>query len=233
MDYKNIRSLVLEEGGVPGEFRGECTPDACDIMVVGEAPGPDEAEAGRPFIGRAGKLLAALLTECGIEDYYITNTVKHFPGRDAKFKIRAPSKEEVLKWSKVLEWELELIKPKAVLLLGIPACKTVFGGQWSMGKLAGSKIEKDGVTYYAAFHPASFLYNQGTAANTRNMNTFRRTLREIVGGEQREDYAYEVLPPNIYEGSLIIDIETPGDTDPRTAKITEWTILPFDKTPVV
>lgn len=70
MKLESLHELVRSEGGVPGEHRGSGESTLC---IIGEAPGPDEVREGRPFIGKAGKLLSAMLEEAGITDYYITN----------------------------------------------------------------------------------------------------------------------------------------------------------------
>ncbi len=76
----------------PVPFRG---PASARFIVCGEAPGPDEDKVGRPFVGRSGKLLDALLTDAGFDpssDVFYTNTVSCFPNYEGK--IHAPSDNE-------------------------------------------------------------------------------------------------------------------------------------------
>jgi len=216
-----IGQTVVAEGGVPGEYRG---PGPYDIMFVGEAPGPEEVKAGRPFIGPAGRVFEAMRNEAGIDSCYVTNICKVFPGRDAKGKIKAPTKEQSTQWRPYLEAEIREVQPKKVILLGIPACKHVFGGQWKLGDIVGTTQVVDGVEYVAAYHPASFIYNQGTVYGSRIANTQRRILRDALGMEP-VSYDYLVLPPNREEGMAFIDLETSGKTDPRVAKVEEWSLL--------
>ena len=84
---------------------GEGNPDAA-VMFVGEAPGATEDELGRPFVGRAGKLLGELLAEAGLvrEDVWITNVVKARPPTN-----RDPKAPEVAHWMPWLEREVALI----------------------------------------------------------------------------------------------------------------------------
>ena len=84
-------------------------------MFVGEAPGATEDELGRPFVGRAGKLLGELLAEAGLvrEDVWITNVVKARPPKNRDPK--APEVAHCMPW---LERELELIRPRLVVPLG-------------------------------------------------------------------------------------------------------------------
>lgn len=215
---------------MPGEHRSLTNADVTgiitsDVVFVGESPGPEEEKKGRPFIGQAGKLHDAMCLEAGLTEFYITNVSKQYPGKDEHHKIKAPSAGEKDYWKPVLEWELDVVKPKHVVLLGKHACKLAFPGVWKMHDIVGSKVEKDGVFYYAAWHPASFLYNQGTVSNTRNMNTQRRLLKEIVRGDEKVSYRYSVLSPRENQNTVVIDCETNDDTDPRTAQITEWSQL--------
>lgn len=223
-----INAVVRELGGVAGEYRGE---GPYEIMLIGEAPGPTEAKQGRPFVGKAGQLLDTMLADAGIDSYYITNVVKVFPGYDEKTrKIKKPKKEEKEYWKPYLDAEIEAVAPTKIVLLGEHAFKpffNFFGGNPKVGDVVGKKLELDGITYFYAYHPAGFLYAMGTTSNQRNMNTQRRLLRDVKGVESVE-YKYEVLPPHEYKGTLIIDVETEGGTDPRSATITEWTVLSND-----
>lgn len=221
MNLTRIAEAVRSEGGVPGEYRGS---GPFDIMFIGEAPGPDEVKVGRPFIGAAGKVFEAMRLEAGIESCYVTNICKEFPGRDSKGKIKAPSKEQALRWRPYLDAEIKAVSPKTVILLGIPACKLAFSGQWKLGDIVGTQTEIDGVTYIAAYHPAAFIYNQGTVYGSRIANKQRRILRDALGVEE-VSYEYEVLAPNRRDGRAFIDLETTGKPDPRVAKITEWSVL--------
>jgi uracil-DNA glycosylase len=93
---------------------------------VGEAPGKREVEEGRPFVGNAGRLLDRLLDEAGIErsKVYVTNVVKIRPTKEnnGRTQNRPPRAGEIREGIEVLEEELGLIKPRAlVLLVGTPA----------------------------------------------------------------------------------------------------------------
>ena len=95
---------------VPGE--GPC--DA-SVMLVGEAPGAKEDETGRPFVGRSGQLLVSLLEEIGLtrEDVFITSILKSRPPKN-----RTPTQFEVNVCRPYLEKQIELIKPRFIVLLG-------------------------------------------------------------------------------------------------------------------
>lgn len=133
---------------------GEGSPDA-DVVFLGEAPGKNEAATGRPFIGRAGKVLRSLIAEAGLkdEDVYITSPVKYLP------KHVTPTPAEVAHGRKHLMEQLDVIEPKVIVLMGRVACLAMLQRDCQVAKEHGSLIEQDGRTYLIAYHPAAPLYN--------------------------------------------------------------------------
>jgi uracil-DNA glycosylase len=110
---KKCRLWVDAKHAVVGEG-----PLNAKVMVVGQNPGAEEDEAGRPFIGRAGKYLTKTLLEFGIkrEDLYITNIVKHTSPQNRK-----PLPDEVATCLPYLTAQIRFIKPKIIVLLGASA----------------------------------------------------------------------------------------------------------------
>ena len=94
------------------------------IMIIGEAPGLNEVKQGEPFVGKAGENLNYLISLSGLDrkkDILITNA---FPFRTYKdLKNRAPSAKELKIGAELLKKEIEIVKPKLVLLLGNSAIK--------------------------------------------------------------------------------------------------------------
>lgn len=133
---------------------GEGSPDA-DIVFIGEAPGKQEAVIGRPFIGRAGKVLRGLIAEVGLrdQDVYITSPVKYLP------TYTTPTPEDVAHGRTHLKKQLEVIQPKVVVLLGRVAVLALLEKNVSVSEVHGSIEEKDGITYAIMYHPAAPLYN--------------------------------------------------------------------------
>jgi DNA polymerase len=125
-----------------------------DIMFIGEGPGADEDEQGEPFVGRAGKLMNMALEGLGIkrEEIYIANIVKCRPPKN-----RNPEEDEELACKDYLETQIFLIKPKAIVLLGSVALKSVMGKQYGITASRGKWLEKDGIQYMPTFHPAALL----------------------------------------------------------------------------
>jgi DNA polymerase len=138
---------------------GEGDPDA-EIMIVGEAPGKNEDEQGRPFVGRAGKLLDELLAEAGLEreQVYITNVVKARPPGN-----RDPRADEVAHHMPWLEEQLALIQPRLVVPLGRHALAH-FSDTAKISEVHGTEVTERGRTLFPLYHPAAALYNQSLRA---------------------------------------------------------------------
>lgn len=124
------------------------------IVFVGEAPGRAEEILGKPFVGRAGKLLDKALKNASIRrsDVYITNVVKFRPPNNRK-----PSKNEIKLFAPFLIRELEIIKPKIVCVLGATALEALTGKK-EITKLRG-KIIRARWKILPTFHPAAILRN--------------------------------------------------------------------------
>jgi uracil-DNA glycosylase len=134
---------------------GEGNPHA-RVMFIGEGPGADEDEQGRPFVGRAGQLLNRMLQLVGIkrEDVYIANVVKCRPPGN-----RAPEKDEVEACSPFLYRQIETIKPRLICCLGAPAVKTILGAKEGILKIRGQLFEYGGTKVMPTVHPAYVLRN--------------------------------------------------------------------------
>jgi DNA polymerase len=135
---------------------GEGAEDA-DVMLVGEAPGASEDEQGRPFVGRAGKLLDELLAEAGLDraDVYITNVVKARPPKN-----RDPKPKEVAHHMPWLEAELALVQPRLVVPLGRHALEH-FTDDAKISVVHGTEMTERGRALFPLYHPAAALRSQG------------------------------------------------------------------------
>lgn len=153
---------------VPGEGSASAA-----IVVVGEAPGANEDREGRPFVGRAGKLLDRLLGEAGLsrEEVFITNVLKARPPGN-----RDPRADEVVHHLPWLEAQLDVIRPRLLVPVGRHALKR-FVSDVPIAEAHGRVLERDGRTVFAMYHPAAALYNQ------RLLETLvadAHTLREVL-----------------------------------------------------
>ena len=134
---------------------GEGDPDAA-VMIVGEAPGASEDKQGRPFVGRAGKLLDQLLAEAGLQrdDVYITNVVKaRLPGN------RDPKAGEVAHHLPWLEQQLALIRPSVVIPVGRHALAHFAPGR-KISEVHGELIVERERRLVPWLHPAAALRNR-------------------------------------------------------------------------
>ncbi|MDD5687274.1 MAG: uracil-DNA glycosylase [Elusimicrobia bacterium] len=154
---------------------GEGNPKA-ELMFVGEGPGFDEDQKGRPFIGRAGKLLDEIITQpksLGLkrEDVFIANIVKCHPmidpsHPDNRGNDRPPNPEEISTCIPYLEKQIELIKPKIICALGSVAAKTLIGMDIPIGKLRGKFYDYKGIKLIPTYHPAALLRNPNWKVET-------------------------------------------------------------------
>jgi DNA polymerase len=147
---------------------GEGSHDA-KIMFVGEAPGRNEAQTGRPFVGAAGKLLDQMLESVGIEraDVYITNIVKDRPPFN-----RDPLPEEIKAYGPFLERQINIIQPKVIATLGRFSMEYIirlFGKEAELkpiSKLHGTVIPAEAsygsIVIIPLYHPAVAIYNQNS-----------------------------------------------------------------------
>lgn len=159
---------------------GEGDPGA-RIMVVGEAPGRQEDATGRPFVGKAGRLLDRLLTLAGLrrQGVYIANVVKCRP-TTAEGRNRAPSSEEIAACAGFLRTQLALVSPALVVTLGATALEWFLPG-FRVGEARGRLFEADGWLVYPTYHPAAALWEEGDRA-MRAMEEDFANLGEMLRG---------------------------------------------------
>jgi len=131
---------------------GEGNPCA-KVIFMGEAGGVTEAKLGLPFRGRAGKFLNKMLDKIDVKrkDIFITSPVKYFPGR------RAPTKEEIIHGMVHTRKQIEVIKPKVIVLLGNVALRALIDEKLNISKVHGKIINKDGIVYIPTFHPSAAM----------------------------------------------------------------------------
>ena len=141
------------------------------LMLLGEQPGDREDLAGEPFVGPAGKVLDRALAEAGIgpDDTYVTNAVKHFrfSGRRGKQRIhKSPTRAQVVACEPWLSAELDVVRPRGVVILGGTAGKAVYGPAFKVGEQRGRLLDWPVETYavhrppawvLATIHPSAIL----------------------------------------------------------------------------
>lgn len=125
-----------------------------DVMFVGEGPGYNEDKQGRPFVGKAGKLLDKMLFSINFsrKDIYISNIVKCRPPNN-----RNPYEKECRACIDYLRWQFKLIKPKIIVCLGAVASKNIIDPKFKITSNRGKWVNKQGIYIMPTYHPAALL----------------------------------------------------------------------------
>jgi DNA polymerase len=154
-DCKNCRLGNLRKNFVFGTGNPEAK-----VVLVGEAPGADEDREGKPFVGRAGKLLTDILSAIKFsrDEVFICNILKCRPPEN-----RNPLPDEIKECEPYLIKQLELLKPSLILALGTFAAQTLLRSNLPLGKLRGKfydyTINDRKIKLLVTYHPAALLRN--------------------------------------------------------------------------
>jgi DNA polymerase len=161
--YKNRTNTVFGKG-----------PIDADILIIGEAPGREEDIEGKPFVGAAGQKLDEMLSEAGIEvgKVFITNVVKCRPPGN-----RNPEPYEIMKCNPYLIKQIEVIKPKIIVLLGNVALSLVSGEISGITKTRGKKLIYMSYPAIPTFHPAYVVRNPSSEKTV--VQDFKQVIRSI------------------------------------------------------
>jgi uracil-DNA glycosylase len=139
---------------------GDCE---AQLLFIGEGPGETEDQTGRPFVGRAGQLLDKMIAAMGLrrEQVFICNIVKCRPPGN-----RVPAPEEVAACTPYLVRQIEIIQPRVIVTLGLPATRYLLQVARSMGQMRGNWHAWKGIPVMPTYHPAYILrsYNEQTRA---------------------------------------------------------------------
>ena len=150
--HRGRSSLVFGEGAAQAR-----------LVFVGEGPGLDEDRQGRPFVGRAGKLLDNMIRALGLqrEEVYICNVVKCRPPGN-----RTPESGEIQTCSPFLFRQLETIAPRVICALGACAAQTLLATTKAISSLRGRPLSWHGTALVCTFHPAYLLRNPAQKASS-------------------------------------------------------------------
>lgn len=132
------------------------------LLIVGEAPGPQENIQGKPFVGPAGKLLDKILQAGDFDpeqDVFITNSVFRLPPGDDGKSFRKPNDKEIEYYRPFVFEIIRLVDPLVILLTGNVACQSILN-KTGITNLRGKWIEADGRWIMPIFHPSYLLRNQ-------------------------------------------------------------------------
>lgn len=213
---KDCRACGLCEGRTKVVF-GAGAPTA-NVMFVGEAPGREEDQRGRPFVGRAGKLLDRWIEAAGLTraEVYITNIVKCRPPDN-----RDPREAEIAACLKYLRVQIALIQPKMIVTLGRFAGNVLSGQEGVTMRLLRSRPwlyedEKTGVKLPVCpvYHPAFVLRQGPRPENTEGYQVAVQDVREALSVMARGELP-EPLPkaPPVVVAEPVEDIASLFGTD--------------------
>ncbi|MGE5596074.1 MAG: UdgX family uracil-DNA binding protein [Hyphomicrobiales bacterium] len=189
-DERDLDSLRVAAAGCKGcdlWTRGTQTvfgegPAKAGLVLVGEQPGDQEDEQGRPFVGPAGRMLDRCLDEAGIarDRVYVTNVVKHFKWEPrGKRRIHSkPNAREIRACRPWLEAELADIEPEGLLLLGATAAQELLGRDFRVSRQRGELVESPlAPRVMATVHPSSLLRAPDEETRRREIAAFTADLR--------------------------------------------------------
>lgn len=184
---KKRRLLALDNNEVRGCTRcrlcesrtqtvfGEGDVDA-QIFFVGEGPGQTEDETGRPFVGRAGEKLNDMIRGMGLrrEDVYIANIVKCRPPGN-----RTPAPDEVATCTPYLQRQIEIVRPRVLVTLGVPATQYMLQRSIAISKVRGVWHEWRGIKLMPTYHPAFILRNYTPATRAAVWSDLKQVMSEL------------------------------------------------------
>lgn len=134
---------------------GEGPPDA-NVVFIGEAPGRDEDQQGRPFVGRSGQLLRRTIVELGWreDEVFIGNVLKCRPPDN-----RDPQPDEVRACRQYLMAQLALMRPRIIVTLGRHSLNLLIDPKLRISRIHGQHLVKDGQLFLPTYHPSMILRN--------------------------------------------------------------------------
>src|SRR5437667_6977838 len=180
---KGCRGCDLYKLGTQTVF-GE-GPKTARVMFVGEQPGDQEDQAGKPFVGPAGMMLDKALEKAGVDrsEVYVTNAVKHFKWEPrGKRRIHSkPSSREVAACKPWLKAEVEVVQPDLIVALGATAAQAIFGPKFRVTQHRGEAITDSSWApcVMAPVHPSSLLRAPDEAARREAMAAFEKDIRAV------------------------------------------------------
>lgn len=172
---QNCRKCPLWETRTNTVF-GDGNPEA-DLMFIGEGPGENEDLQGLPFVGKAGELLTRMIAAMGFDrwkDTYIANVVKCRPPGN-----RNPEDSEAFPCLPYLDRQIELIRPKVIVLLGAVPLLYLLNKR-GITRLHGQWFEYKGIRTLPTFHPAYLLRNPAMKADAwKDLQTVMREFGRV------------------------------------------------------
>jgi len=178
-DCKNCSLNKTRNKAVPGE--GVEHPA---VLVIGEGPGEDEDNTGRPFVGKAGQLLDKMLIAIGLDrtkNCYIANIVKCRPPAN-----RTPLPEEAQACSGFLQAQIHILKPKMILAMGRTAFQNLLQTPEGINSARGKFFDLNGIPVMPTYHPSALLRNEELKRPAwEDLKAFKARLLQICPDYQK------------------------------------------------
>lgn len=148
------------------------------VLVIGDVPNSEEDISGIPFSGKEGQLLDKMLSAISLSKHnncYIANIIKCKTPQN-----REPYREEISACYSFIEAQINILKPKMILLLGNNASQTIFRTNLDINSIHGKIENFCGIATMATFHPKTLIQNQALKINAwQDLKTFKSKLLEI------------------------------------------------------
>jgi uracil-DNA glycosylase family 4 len=163
------------------------------LMFVGEAPGADEDAQGEPFVGAAGQLLTRIIKTIGLsrETVYIANILKCRPDTPGQaYGNRKPTPEEMKTCLPYLLAQIDLIRPKVIVALGLTAIEGLLGKGDGIGKLRGKFQVFRNIPLMPTFHPAYLLRNQALSEKRKVWEDMLQVMEKLEMPASEKQKAY-------------------------------------------
>jgi uracil-DNA glycosylase len=169
--HERATQTVFGEGTAPAE-----------LMLVGEQPGDHEDQAGRPFVGPAGRILDEALAQAEIDraQLFVTNAVKHFKWK-AKGKRRIHVRPDVAEITACAPWldrEVALVRPRTIVALGATAVRALLGRTATIASLRGTvQTSRFEVPLVVTVHPSAIVRLRDAAEREEALAALAADLR--------------------------------------------------------
>jgi uracil-DNA glycosylase len=172
--WRNATQTVFGEGST-----------SAPIMLIGEVPGDQEDQQGKPFVGPAGMLLRAMLKQAGIDlkQVYLTNVVKHFKWEPrGKRRIhKTPNASEIKACRFWLDAEIAHLKPKVIVCLGATAAQALLGRDFRVTQRRGELIDSSLAPHVmTTVHPSSILRAPDEGSRHQQEREFLADLKKVA-----------------------------------------------------
>ena len=155
---------------------GEGDPNA-RLMFIGEGPGRDEDEQGRPFVGEAGQLLTRLIERMGFkrEEVYIANIVKCRPPGN-----RDPEDDEIASCIPFVTEQARIVAPTVIMALGRVATQSLLRTKTAISRLRGTLQHFEDIPVMPTFHPAFLLHNSDQERKINKLLVWEDALKVLA-----------------------------------------------------